>query len=1107
MKVMRKFSLLLIGIMVALIVACTTDTTVTLTGIKLEDLEGTGTLASPYVVTIEVGQTLTTPITLEPSDASATVAFGLGKMESGAFVAYDNSDTKVIELATTELALHLSVRGLVEGEGFVELSAASIRAYVKVIVEAEDDQPGDDILVTSITFPLISDGNGSLSNPYHTSVAATQEADYSFAVLPNNATDKTITWEVGTMEDDVFTPLDGEDDAIIEIVDATAIRLTIKGLLGDESGYIRGTAVDGSNTVVYMRVDVEAFNPVEEIIATALLEGDETDYVFKTAKNTTWDMSASELSRKDNILAGIGSPGGGQAVNDLTYWPSLYNFGIDVAPQDASNKNINISYSEAGIFTLNLDGSYQALSAGTTIVTISSASNPEVSVTVEVVVEDTLYPGILKEDFDNKEISVLSSWDFDENPDNLGSRPLLEEWENVILQTNSLRGSTGDDGNQKIFYLGTSDRVYGIALEGRVNTNRGDINRPTALVWNKVYISEVATTIDLVIGNNDKTHGQYRIVLVDEQGSVYVVQDWTGLTTPNASNRINDLEIPAAAKGKELAFVIEHRLTQTNDNAELHLKAVFINQYTPVMGMQLEEIEGTYGQGAQFELNTLVTPANATNKTLLYSVSPSGAGVSVNQGIVSIALGTDPGEYTITVVSQDNSNIYETYLLTVTDNVPTTDFEIMDIEDGDILNATYDPSTIVSHTDIPYQLYFTFNEGASDTTWSVDLDGTSVTVSQTGLITFVGVGTTTVTITPNANEDLVIMFDVVVSEYTESSLVAPGVYVTQTEAQNTPVSQYTSWLTQSLVRSEWRAENVNRDHGASKVDNPGDDTGRIVLEGHAPTANFTQPINIIWNKVFISEDINSFKFMVRSHDDDRVLESTNFRVKVIELGETFSVDTLLDWTTIAGRWKQGHLWYDVLLDVSTYQGSEIIILIEQTGSLQNNGDWAKYSDSGAGAYFHIKGFELLEAEAPSITSQYRILAAFTNQSVTLPDGFAIENNPYTQTVIEDGELSPFKVVFNGELNTIWTLSTDSPFSSNGNVSAQPYFYIWGLFPALNNHHNQTSVSYEVLNDGVLSLDENVLTVLQAGTTTLKVNYLAFGSTDIYVALDVTVEVQ
>lgn len=136
----------------------------------------------------------------------------------------------------------------------------------------------------------------------------------------------------------------------------------------------------------------------------------------------------------------------------------------------------------------------------------------------------------------------------------------------------------GDDGNQKIFYLGTADRIYGVCLETRIDSSTGlSAGEVTALTWTKAHIPATATTMTVAIGNNDKTFGSYRITLVKADGTAKCVTDgWVLKSKPLDDGKpYAEYQIPDDFKDSDVAIVIETSLAQTDNNCELHFKGLW----------------------------------------------------------------------------------------------------------------------------------------------------------------------------------------------------------------------------------------------------------------------------------------------------------------------------------------------------------------------------------------------------------------------------------------------------------------------------------------------------------------------------------------------------
>ena len=95
----------------------------------------------------------------------------------------------------------------------------------------------------------------------------------------------------------------------------------------------------------------------------------------------------------------------------------------------------------------------------------------------------------------------------------------------------------GDDGNQKIFWLGGADRPYGFDIETRFDTGTGaKISDTLAIAWTKAAIPVGAEKLEAIFGSHGSdSYTQGRIVLVREDGTAYTLGDWDNLGGKNVS--------------------------------------------------------------------------------------------------------------------------------------------------------------------------------------------------------------------------------------------------------------------------------------------------------------------------------------------------------------------------------------------------------------------------------------------------------------------------------------------------------------------------------------------------------------------------------------------
>lgn len=543
----------------------------------------------------------------------------------------------------------------------------------KVIISVEDEE-----------------GEGTIENPYNIKGNVGSELSVAYAVLPNDATDKSLSWREGSIIDGAFVA--SESPCLTIVAENSPASITI-GETDKTLVTIEVKTNDGSEIVNYINVTIESYTDVSQINVSSLereTEG-EYDYVFKTALGTNWDMTGDQLERGRALLAGE-VMSGLQAPRNLTYWPTLYNLGIEVLPEDASDKQFTITSSDNSVVEVKTDGTYDVKKAGEAVVTVTSYANQDVKSTIKFEVADTLYDGILKETYNNKDASLLSSWDLDSDHGQPAQFQRYDDWNLVMMQANERRGSMGIDANQKIFYMGDPTRPYGINIENVATEDSGvDTTKAQGMMWAKLNVPAQAKTFNIKIGSTGSAvQGEYRVLFVEEDGTQHVLtgdvgKSWVGFSGPNQESTIK-LELPTEIKGTTGAMVIEHRNPHIGKNAELSIKKLNFEGQVDPTGIVLSKSEGTYKPGDTFKIEARVTPDNVTNDAINYYVDEAyvGKGVTVaNDGTVTIADSTPEGEYYIWAESVANNAFRKSFHLIVAADAVVNEWS----NKNDILNG------------------------------------------------------------------------------------------------------------------------------------------------------------------------------------------------------------------------------------------------------------------------------------------------------------------------------------------------------------------------------------------------------------------------------------
>lgn len=949
-----------------------------------------------------------------------------------------------------------------------------------------------------------SDGDGSLSDPHIVKFSSDKASRHTLNVQPSGASAEFV-WTVGTKDGDAFVP--AQDAALT--AEQEGKTLILSGDAGEY--YVRGVSAADGEFSVYIKVEVSEYVALTGIVTDSFAASEEEgyDYTFKTAKGTSWDIGGGMAKRGENLLAGKVAGGTSKPLN-LTYYRNLYQATFLPENEGATNTTWVISSDKESVFKMEADGRWTASAAGTATLTVTNTAQ-EATIKVKVEVEETLYNGVLKSEYEKLDAATRTAWDFDgveegsEADFDAVKAPLLGEWQLVVNKTTKY--PDGDDGNQKIFYMGGATKRYGICLEGRIDSGTGlSANTVTSLTWAKVTLPEQVTSITAVIGNNDKTFGSYRMALVEANGTAHVIsgagEGWVAKATANHDGKpAVTYDVPAALRGQTVALVIEHALGQLDNNCELHIKGIWINGYTPVTGVTLAENAKTVGQSGSYQISAAVAPDNASYKGVSYVVTNTPAGgdgkVTVSEsGLVTVAADAPVGNYTVTVTSVDNENAKATFTLTVIEYVPVTSFEatlslngrqIAYGEGGKLagaaLTATLGSLGGVSFTDSELALVYAFNNNASITTVNAEFAQNGIVVIEDGMLKFVGVGTTAVTLTPEDNEELAITFTVTVNALDEATSFIAGTKITKTVADMLGADTATEWKNGDGLR-HFIYNTVDKSHSNAKYNYDGD---VMQFENHITRANSTDPVNIGYNKVGVPANAQYLNFKVRGHNDDRLLESANIRVRILS-GADKTATTLLDWTTVANRWKQNEEWYHLSVNVATFQGQEVILLFEFVGGLQNNGDSPAGSDSSAGGYLYLGEIDFTAAQRANsfLVENGKVEEMRLYGNNLSADGWTVSATKDAGNYVNN-QYAPLTLTYKGADATALRLTTTSFYHHNTQAKLAP----WGVFPALDNAHPGTALVLESSDSTIFTVENGTLTPVKSGTAQLLVKAKAY----------------
>ena len=116
-------------------------------------------------------------------------------------------------------------------------------------------------------------------------------------------------------------------------------------------------------------------------------------------------------------------------------------------------------------------------------------------------------------------------------------------------------------------------------------------------------------------------------------------------------------------------------ISYTENNTTVWTTGYQISVAAPIdaTGITLNTNSISLEQGDSETLTATVAPENASDKTVTWSVSPTGQGVSVSGGVVSVTANATTGNYTVTASANGGTNITATCAVTVRASTKVTD--------------------------------------------------------------------------------------------------------------------------------------------------------------------------------------------------------------------------------------------------------------------------------------------------------------------------------------------------------------------------------------------------------------------------------------------------
>lgn len=444
------------------------------------------------------------------------------------------------------------------------------------------------------------------------------------------------------------------------------------------------------------------------IVASSMSNPDASDTVYvevaprvSSVTITSNDMTINLAEREVQLFANVQS----DAVDAQIDNPDLYE-----AYLNALNTTVHWSSSNESVATVDLyTGKVKLLSAGQTTITCASAADAKIASSIRITVNVPVAAISLQDNF--KRISVGES--FTLNYTLLSNYPGYEP---------SNKEVSWESSDNKVAMVDNDGKVTGIAGGTATILIRADDGQVTATCTVEVYqaVSRIdisSTMMDLNIGEEAVLEAQIVPATASEQRVT-----WSS-NKPEIVSVTQDGVIKAESLGEPVvitAYIIDRSATIRS--------TCIVNVVVPITSLTLSPASKTLAKGENLFLTKSITPADATNSSVVYaSTDTSVATVDANGKVTAVA----GGHCYITARSINRDMVSSCYI--------TVDEKISKIKLGKSKKMMKKGSKFALSATIT-----TATATNKELSWSSS-NKKVVTVNKNGVVTAKGYGTATVT--------------------------------------------------------------------------------------------------------------------------------------------------------------------------------------------------------------------------------------------------------------------------------------------------------------------------------------------------------------------------
>ena len=317
-------------------------------------------------------------------------------------------------------------------------------------------------------------------------------------------------------------------------------------------------------------------------------------------------------------------------------------------------------------------------------------------------------------------------------------------------------------GTMTELYLGCNvygDALYNGAIDDVYLYNKALTAEEVAALYG--YIPSTGVTIDgdeeITITRGDSTTLTATVTPVGEGEPDPETGKLPGAATNSVTWSSDHPEIATVSKTGTVRGVAAGTAVITATTTEGFTDSVTVTvEPVRVSGITINTAEQTIDLGASLRISATVSPSNADNKTLAYESSAPGVATINEEGILTTV---GEGITTITVSSTDGSDVSSTVDITV-ENFPLESVEVTNAPDFELVVG----SSLRLRTSVtPAEAYVTM---------SYSSDNTEVATVEGGMLSIVGAGETTITVTATKADGTFVSTSFDVTAVEQGDLVA-----------------------------------------------------------------------------------------------------------------------------------------------------------------------------------------------------------------------------------------------------------------------------------------------------------------------------------------------